>query len=340
MITAVTGATGHIGANLIRALTKDQRQVRGLVHNSRRGTEGLEMEIVQADICDPASLERAFTGVDVVYHLAATISLSMNDWPTVEAINVIGTRNVVEACFKCNVRRLVYFSSIHSMVQTPLNIPVDERRPLVDGFDCPPYDRSKAAAEREVREGIEQGLDSIILNPTAVLGPYDHQLSYLGETLLILAQGKLPALIEGGFDWVDVRDVANAAIRAEKDAPLGAKYILSGKWASVKELAALTESILGTPAPRITVPAWMARAGAPAMTLYNQLTGNRQLYSSVSIKAICECNKHISHERATRELGYQPRPLRDTLVDTFRWFQAAGLLDLNGTGKNKAKNHE
>lgn len=338
MITAITGATGHIGANLTRALLKDKRQVRALIHNNQRGTEGLDIEIVQANVGDSYSLQRAFTGVEVVYHLAATISLSMNDWPALEAINVTGTRNVVEACFKCGVRRLVYFSSIHSMVQTPLEIPVDERRPLVDGYDCPPYDRSKAAGERAVREGIEQGLDAIILNPTAVLGPYDYQPSFLGEGLLSMAKGKLPALIEGGFDWVDVRDVVSAAIRAEKDAPLGAKYLLSGQWASVKELAALTQSIWGTPAPRLTVPAWVARTGAPAMTLYNQLTGNRQLYSSVSIKALCESNKNISHERASRELAYQPRPLRDTLVDTFRWFQAAGMLDVKGTSPKKVKN--
>jgi len=337
MITAVTGATGHIGANLIRNLLREKRQVRGLVHKNLKGIEGLDIEIVQADIGNPDSLQKAFAGVDVVYHLAGAISLSMNDWPAVEAVNVIGTRNVVEACFKCGVRRLIYFSSIHSMVQTPLDLPVDEKRPLVDGFDCPPYDRSKAAGEREVREGIEQGLDAVILNPTAVLGPHDYQLSFLGEVLLRLAQGKLPALIEGGFDWVDVRDVANAAIRAEKDAPQGAKYLLSGRWAPVKELASLTESILGTPAPRITVPAWLARTGAPAMNFYNQVTGNRQLYSSVSIKALSECNKQISHERASRELGYQPRPLRDTLEDTFRWFQTAGLLDLKGKEKNKVK---
>ena len=337
MITVVTGATGHIGANLTRALLKEKRKVRAIIHTNRRGTEGLDLQIVQADVCNPASLESAFAGADVVYHLAATISLSMNDWPSLEAVNVMGTRNVVEACFKCGVRRLVHFSSIHSMVQTPPNIPVDERRPLVDGYDCPPYDRSKAAAEKEVREGIEQGLDAIILNPTAILGPHDYHNSFLGEVLLSLARGKLPALIEGGFDWVDVRDVVNAAVRAEKEAPLGAKYLLSGQWASVKELATLAESIWGTPAPRITVPAWLARTGAPVMTLYNQVTGNRQLYSSASIKALCEGNKNISHERASRELGYQPRPLLDTLVDTFRWFQSAGILERTSPGQKKVK---
>ena len=338
MITAITGASGHVGANLTRALLKEKRHVRTLVHNNRKSLEGLDVEIVQADVGDSYSLQRAFTGVEVVYHLAATISLSMNDWSSLEAVNVTGTSNVVDACLKCGVRRLVYFSSIHAMMQTPLETPVDERRPLVDGHDCPPYDRSKAAGERAVREGIEQGLDTIILNPTAIIGPYDYQPSFLGEVLISLAKGKLPALIEGGFDWVDVRDVANAAIRAEKDAPMGAKYLLSGQWASVKELAGLIQSIWGTPAPRLTVPAWVARTGAPALTLYNQLTSSRQIYSSVSIKALCESNRQISHERASLELGYQPRPLRDTLVDTLRWFQATGLLETKGTSSKKAKN--
>ena len=130
--------------------------------------------------------------------------------------------------------------------------------------------------------------------------------------------------------------MVNAAIRAEKEAPLGAKYLLSGQWASVIDLASLTESIWGTPAPRIIVPTWLARTSAPVLTLYNQVTGNRQLYSDVSIKALCECNKNISHERASRELGYHPRPLRDTLVDTLRWFQSTGLLEMKNQGKKRA----
>ena len=311
MITAVTGATGHIGAYLLRALLKEDRQVRALVHNGQEGLEGLNVDICRADICDPISLERAFTGADVVYHLGGQyFSLSMNEWPGVEAVNVFGTSNVVEACLKCGVRRLVYFSSIHSINQTPLNLPVDEQRSLIDGNSCPPYDRSKAAAARLVREGIEHGLDTVILSPTAIIGPHDYRLSYMGEVLLSLARGRLPALVEGGFDWVDVRDVVDAALRAEREAPLGTKYLLSGKWTSVKELADMMESISGTPAPKMTVPAWLASRSAPAITFFNHLTGTRQLYSTASIKALNECNQHISHERASRELGYNPRSLK------------------------------
>ena len=220
MLTAVTDASGHIGANLVRALLKEGRPVRALVNTDRKALNNLNVETVQCDVCDPYSLYRAFAGADVVYHLATTIALSMNDWPAVEAVNVTGTRNVVDACLKCGVRRLVHFSSIHALLQEPLNSPVNELRPLVDSEDCPPYDRSKAAGEREVRQGIEQGLDAIILNPTGVIGPHDYKLSYFGEVLLAMAQGKLPALVEGGFDWVDARDVVQGALRAEERAPI------------------------------------------------------------------------------------------------------------------------
>jgi dihydroflavonol-4-reductase len=327
MIVAVTGANGHLGANLVRALLKENKTVRALVNTNRQSLEGLNVEVVKADIRDPFSLYRAFSGVDVVYHLAAIISLSMDDWSEVEAVNVTGTRNVVDACGKCGVRRLIHFSSIHALEQTPMSMAVDERRPLIDSHACPPYDRSKAAAEREVRQGIEQGLDAVILNPTAVIGPNDYQLSHLGAVILALAQGKMPALVEGGFNWVDARDVALAALKAQEKAPIGAKYLLSGHYASVVELAKLTQSITGIPLPRVVVPIWLARTGAPVVTAFNQITKNRPLYTSVSIRALNNCNRNISHERATRELDYHPRPLKETILDTLRWFQDTGMLD-------------
>jgi dihydroflavonol-4-reductase len=326
MVVAVTGATGHIGANLVRALLKEGRTVRALVHKNHRGIDGLDVEIVEADVTEPHSLNKAFAGVDVVYHLAAVISLSMSDWPTVEAVNVIGTRNVVQACLDCGVRRLIHFSSIHALVQEPMATPVDELRPLVDSQGCPPYDRSKAASEREIRQGIERGLDAVLLNPTAVIGPNDFQLSHFGEVLLAMARGKLPALVEGGFNWVDVRDVVDGALRAQEQAPPGAKYLLSGNWATVRKMAELTEEILGVPSPHFICPTWLARSSAPMVTAFNHLTRNRQLYTSVSIRALSKCNHNISYQRATRELNYHPRPLHDTLADTFNWFEEAGLL--------------
>jgi dihydroflavonol-4-reductase len=327
MIVAITGANGHLGANLVRALLKDNKTVRALINVNRQALDGLQVEVVQADVRDPFSLQKAFKGVDVVYHLAAIISIAMDDWSAVEAVNVTGTRNVVEACLKCGVRRLIHFSSIHAIEQTPMSMPVNEKHPLVDSKACPPYDRSKAAAEREVRKGIEQGLDGVILNPTAVIGPNDFQLSHLGAAILAFAQGKMPALVEGGFNWVDARDIVIAAIKAEEKAPTGAKYILSGHWASVVELAQLTEDITGVPKPRFVVPVWLARTGAPVVTAFNQITKNRPLYTSASIRALSHCNRNISHERATLELDFHPRPLKETIADTIQWFKDNGMLD-------------
>jgi len=331
----VTGAAGHAGANLVRALVQG-RPVRALVHLDRKALEGLDIEVVTGDICDPDSLLKAFAGAEVVYHLAARISIAKESWSRLEAVNVIGTRNVVEACLRCGVRRLVHFSSIHTMTDTT-DIPVDESDPLVESRRYSPYDRSKAAAEGEVRQGIERGLDAIIISPTALIGPHDYKPSHFGEALLRLANGQLPALVAGGFDWVDVRDVVQGAMRAEERAPVGAKYILSGHWLSLREVAKMTEQITGVKAPASVCPMWLARIGAPFITAFDLLARRRPLYTSISLQAL-RGHRQISHQKATRELDYQPRPFWETLIDTLKWFEAAGKLSrplkLGKTGKS------
>jgi len=330
MTVVVTGACGHIGANLVRALVDSGRSVRSLVHLHNRGIDGLDIESVNGDVCDPESLYRAFQDAEVVYHLAACISLSMKGWPRLESINVIGTRNVVEACLRVGVKRLVHFSSIHALQGEPLSVPVDESRPLSNSPDFPPYDRSKALAENEVRRGIEKGLDAVILNPTAIIGPHDYEPSYLGRALLDMARHKLPALVTGGYDWVDVRDVVQGAIAAEKRANSGVQYILSGHWLSISGIADIISEITGTPTPRLTVPLWIARLGAPMVSAMSKLTGKSPLYTSFSLKAL-NSNRNMSHEKASRELGYQPRPLRETLADTLQWFRGNGQLPGSAT---------
>ena len=325
MTVVVTGAAGHAGANLVRALLAQGHPTRALVHVDRKPIEGMDVEVIEGDIRNLESLTRAFEGADVVYHLAAHISILKDEWPLLESVNVIGTRNVVEACLRCGVRRLVHFSTIHTMTQALTDIPVSEAHPLVKSRHYPPYDRSKAAAEREVRQGIEKGLNAIIISPTAIIGPYDYKPSHFGEALLRLANGRLPALVSGGFDWVDVRDVVQGAMRAEERAPAGAKYILSGHWASLREVAVLVEQIAGVPAPRFVCPMWLARIGAPFITAFDRLAGRRPLYTGVSLQTLRD-NRKISHQKATGELAYHPRPLQKTLVDTLRWFEEAGQL--------------
>jgi dihydroflavonol-4-reductase len=327
IMIVVTGAAGHVGANLVPALLAQGRPVRVLVHADRRAFQKLDVEVIPGDIRDPDSLAGAFKGAEVVYHLAARISITQYDWPQLEEVNVNGTRNVVEACLRCGVRRLIHFSTIHSIAMTGADGPVAESSSLVDSRHYPAYDRSKAAAERLVRQGIEGGLDAVIISPTGIIGPNDYKPSHFGDALLRMASGRLPSLVGGGFNWVDVRDVVGGAIRAEEKAPPGAKYILSGHWVSVRETARLVARITGVPAPGFVCPLWLAGIGAPFISVFDRLAGRRPLYTSVSLKALRD-NRKISHRKATRELDYHPRPFKETLVDTLRWFEKNGQLTL------------
>ncbi len=309
-----------IGANLVRALLADQgsRGVRSLVHHDRRALQGLDLDLVEADLSDQTSLERAFSGADMVYHLAASISLSMDSWSTVAAINLEGTRHVLAACRQCNVRRLVYFSSIHTRQQAPLDQPLDENRPLLDDPAAPPYERSKAAAEREVQQAAANGLDVVTIIPTAVIGRYDFKPSYIGRALLLLARGNLPALVSGGYDWVDVRDVVSGAMRAARLAPAGSSYILSGHWQSIPAVARQVDRITGRRLTRPVVPLKLADWAAPLMTHLGRLNGSEPLYTRAMLTAL-NSNRQISCAKASRELGYSPRPFEQTLEDTLRW---------------------
>ena len=322
----VTGASGLVGANLVRALLDRGLPIRAIVHKDVRALQGLDIEQVQADLLDEASLADAFKKADLVYHLAGLISVDDRSWEQVSRINIQGTRNVVEACLKSNIKRLVHFSSIEALQQEPLTVPVDEDRPLVDSPELPPYARSKAAGEREVMAGIERGLNAVIIHPTAVVGPNDTKPSFLGQAILRLATGRIPVLVSGGFDWVDARDVANGAIRAAEIAPKGRSYILGGHWHSVSEMAGMAARLMGCKAPQIEVPIWLAYQFAPVMGLFAHFNGSAPIYTRVSLRTL-NSNHHISHERATSELDYHPRMLNETLSDTLQWFASKGYLE-------------
>ena len=325
MITVVTGASGHVGNNLVRRLLSEGRQVRVLVHRNTSTFDGLNIEKVRGDICDADSLKAVFAGADIVYHLAARVSIESSGWETLHSINTEGTRNVADACIQQNVRRLIHFSSIDAIEQKPIHTPVNEKSPLAHSKQHPPYDRSKASGEAEVKAAIERGLDAVIVNPTAIIGPYDFQPSHQGQMLLSMARGSLPTLIKGGFDWVDVRDVVFGAMQAEKSALRGSRYILGGHWASLSEIARMVEGTTGVPSPGFTCPLWLASAGAPLVTAFEHLRGRRPLYTRASIIAI-NSNHNISHEKAERDLDYHPRPLELTIRDTLAWFADCGQL--------------
>lgn len=327
MTVLVTGAAGHLGGNLVRALLSRGYPVRALVHRDVRAIDGLDVAVMRGDVRDPTSLRQACQGIDQVYHTAGYVSIQEDDWSLLQEINVLGVRNVVQACLESDVKRLVHVSSIHALDTDLVQGVVNESCPLVRSAARSQYGHSKAAGEHEVRAGITQGLDAVIVRPTAILGPCDYRLSHQGQMVLLLAQGKLPALVNAGFDWVDARDVSEAMIQAGTAADPSSDYNLSGRWASATEVAQLVSSVTGVRVPRLICPMSLAYLVVSFYTMLSQLVGVRPLFTSVALDALTG-SRQVGHERAARELGYHPRPLCKTIEDSLHWFVENGYLSL------------
>ena len=324
MTTVVTGAAGHVGANLVRMLLDRGEPVRAVVRRSTAALEGLPVERVTADVCDPASLLRAFEGARCVLHLASLISITGDRDGRVFATNVAGARNVARAARAAGVERMVHVSSIHAFRQDPLHEPIDEGRARVEGPGHPAYDRSKAAGEAEVLAEVAAGLDAVIVNPTAIIGPHDYGPSRMGRFIQQVATRKLPALVPGGFDWVDVRDVCDGILAAAERGRTGENYLLSGQWRPVEQVARLVTELAGVPLPP-TVPLWAAHVGAPFIELWGRARGSEPLYTRESLAALA-ANRTIRNDKARRELGYAPRPPEDAFEAAYRWFVDAGKI--------------
>ena len=325
MKIAVTGASGHVGGNLVRALLDEGHEVRVLVRNDTRALEGLEVERVQGHLLSRRAIFDLVRKADVVYHLAARISLDGGRGGEVQEANVEGTRTVVEACLDGKTGRLVHFSSIHAICQHPRDVAVDESRPMADEGPCHAYDRTKAAGERAVMDGVSRGLDAVVVNPTGILGPHDYKPSAMGQVLLDLFNGAFPALVEGGFNWVDVRDVVQGAMAAARQGRKGERYLLAGHYLTLREMAAIVQEVSGRRPPRFVSPFWLALVGAPLVTAWNRLRGTRPLYTTESIKTL-QWNKNIVCRKAEAELGYTRRPALETIRDTYLWFKQAGRI--------------
>lgn len=319
---AVTGAAGHAGASLIRELAARGHGPRMLVRRDRRAVEGVEGRVVTADLFDGDALRRAFDGVDVVYHLAAQVSVDGDRDGSVRRTNVEGTRNVAAAAAAAGVRRLVHFSSVHVFEPVPQDHPLDETRPYVSGGSA--YDVSKIESEMVAFDARSGGLEVVTLNPTAVIGPWDFKPSRLGQILRRLHRGTLPAVVEGGFDFVDARDVARAAVAAAEFGEDGERYIVGGRYRSLRELAGIVREVTGRlRVSRIEIPLRVARGVAePSARLLRRL-GRVPSLTDESLDVLAHGHPGISHKKAREVLGHRPRPLEDTVRDTLRWFAAA-----------------
>ena len=326
MKTAVTGATGHLGANVVRSLLEEGRDLRVLVRNDLRALEGLDVETVRGDVSDPESLERLFSGSDTVLNLAGLVSITGIEDPGLPATNIEGVRRVVDACVESGVRRLVHVSSIHAFSTKPNDEILDETRELALGGRHKPYDRSKAAGQLEALKGADRGLEVVVVNPTAIIGPFDFKVSAMGRVILDIYHHRLPALVDGGYNWVDVRDVAKGILLAEEKGRSGETYLITGHWRSLLELAAHITRHTGKVTSRTAIPYGMALFFSYFSGAFSRVFKRPTNFTPFSMQSI-RCHRFISHLKATEELGYAPRPFEVTVRETMAWFDEAGMLN-------------
>ncbi|MEZ0395308.1 MAG: SDR family oxidoreductase [Anaerolineales bacterium] len=317
----VTGATGHIGNVLVRKLLERGERVRALVWRGEdtSSLDGLEVERIEGDVLDPESLRLALRGVETVYHLAGLISILPGHQPLVWKVNVEGTRNLLEAARREGIRRLLYTSSIHAIRRAPHGVMIDESLGFDPNNPYGEYDRSKAAASLEVQHAAQTDLDAVIVCPTGVVGPYDFRGSEMGEVIRSAAEARPMFYVEGAYDFVDVRDVAEGMIAAAEKGQRGESYILGGHKISVRYLLETVREVTGRAFASIKIPLSLAQAAAKFTPWYYRRTKTRPRFTPYSLEVL-QSNSDISHRKAERELGFRPRPMFETIADTVRWF--------------------
>jgi len=313
----VTGATGHIGNVLVRQLLERGQRVRALLRADGNpvALQDLDVERVPGDLLDAGSLQRAMEGVNLVYHLAAKISLAAGADADTETVNLEGTRNVLAAVNQAGVQRLVYVSSIYAL-RVPESGVVDEHLPFDPAHARGAYDRSKAAASLEVLNAAADGLDAVIACPTAVAGPFDFQVSEVGRGILYNLNPGIKFYVDGAYDFVDVRDVAHGLVLVAEKGQRGENYILGGDRLTVREVAEFIWEAAGGWHAGFYLPDWLADLAAGIIPLMV----DDPIVTPYSLAAV-RSNSQISHEKAMRELGFHPRPAQQAILDAVRWWQ-------------------
>lgn len=332
----VTGATGHIGNVLVRKLLERGEKVRVLIlpGESRESIQGLNVEAVEGDVLNLDSLFESFQGVRGVFHLAGVISILPEKDSFMQRVNVEGTRNVIRAALETGIQKLVYTSSIHAIKRIDTGV-IDEALPYDPDNPYGDYDRSKAQATLDVQQAAQAGLEAVIVCPTGVIGPYDFRGSMMGHVIRTAAEKKPTLYVDGAYDFVDVRDVVDGLIAAAENGKRGESYILSGQKISVRYLLETVREITGQGFVLLKMPFELAKWAAQFTPRYYQLTKTSPRFTPYSLEVL-KSNSNISHEKATRELGYQPRTLYESIADTVKWFlQQKTLVPIKIKNKGK-----
>jgi dihydroflavonol-4-reductase len=287
--------------------------------------EGLPVEKVTGDIRDQESLNEAFKGINTVYHLAARITLLPWEDRSIRESNLEGTRNVLKACLDNGVKKLLYTSTIHAMKEPPEGVTIDEKMHYYPDNPRAEYDRSKAQSSLEIMEAGKRDLHTVVLCPTGTIGPGDWKISSLTRMLIDFYNGKMNIGIGGAYDFVDVRDVAAGHILAAEKAASGENYILSGERITMRKFFSILEEVTGKKGPSVYVPMGLAKVFSYFTPLYYKLSKRPAVFTSYALGTLSS-NSFISHRKASKDLGYETRSVKESVKDTFVWLKESGLI--------------
>ena len=322
-IYIITGANGFLGNNIIRKLEQEKNsEIRAFVlkGESIKSLENLKCKIYYGDVTKKESLASVFENTEgkevFVIHCAGIVYIKSKYNPLVYNVNVNGTKNIVDKVLNINAK-LVYISSVHAIPESDgvITETVDFDPNRVEGL----YAKTKAEAAKYVMDAVKtKNLNACIIHPSGIIGPNDYGNSHLTELVKEVAIGKLFACVKGGYDFVDVRDVADGVINACNKNTKGECYILSNKYITIKELSDIICDCVKRKKINIVLPIWIAKIFALFFEIYYNLKKQTPLFTKYSLYTLSS-NANFSNKKAKEELNFKNRDMIDTIKDTIKW---------------------
>lgn len=325
MKTFVTGATGFIGASIVRELLKDGREVRVLVRpTSNLGNlKGLDVETWQGDLLDRDGLRRGLKGCGALYHAAADYRLWTRNPEEMYRVNVGGTIAVLEAALDNGLERVVYTSSVGTLGHSRDGTPATEDTDVSLTDMVGPYKKSKFLAEREAEKFAARGLPLVIVNPSTPVGPGDIKPTPTGKIIVDFLKRKMPAYLDTGLNLIAVEECARGHILAEQKGQPGRTYILGNANISLRDLFGMLQEITGIPAPNVRLPYAPVLVAAWLNEGFSRLTGREPLIPLAGVQMAAH-HMYFDSGRAVRELGLSQSPVQEALVRAVEWFRTNG----------------
>jgi len=334
----VTGANGHLGNTLVRLLRQQLIEVRALIlpNDSEKVLKSLGAAIYRGDVRKKETLMDFFdlSGTSWTYqnvvliHAAGIISIKSKKTPLMVEVNVNGTRNICDLCLSYGISKMVYVSSVHAIPELKNNQIMSEIHHFDPNLVVGDYAKTKATATKIVLDYVQLGLNALIVHPSGIIGPHDFGHGHMTMMIEDYLNGYLTSRINGAYDFVDVRDVAQGILSASRIGQIGETYILSGHRIDLKELFEHLRVLSGKKHKIHVLPTWFAKLTAPLAEVYYKMRKLPPIYTTYSLYTI-ESNSFFSHQKASRDLNYHARDLAETLLDTMRF-----LVD-----QNRVKRH-